>query len=721
MEPKDQDIRRRFIGEHNCNFSVIAPAGTGKTTAITRRIADIVAHQSIPPEKLIIATYTNKAAEELRQRTLWETQKINGKLNYYNEIFFGTIHAFADQLLRKYGYFIDIVSDFEIEKNERSLWNDFLQSIEGESFIPPIIGKFVSREALYSLVMDHCHQKITNFKVDPQVSLPLHLEPLLEFSAKNNANIAKFQQNLCYWLQNQKILFPKINTSSKEFVTLYESLLRPAEDECSQICAFYFNDLAQRFEQFRLHKQRFTFHDLINFSIKLLNHGAAKNLLCDFFVILDEAQDTDNLQFELLLKMAQPHSVVNMDFFHNPPMPGHFCMVGDPQQSIYSDRADVSFYQKIHNTFTENGTAESLNFSVTMRFGQDIAQRINKIFPYILDGKNGQVFFSPIISGIKNSPPIENTFSDHIHGWLRLSSASFEDELSFLRHFFSEKNPRNFNISSWSEMAILCPRKNWLYEIYDSFSNTANMPKLQIHSATQTYSEFPEFSWPHALIAVMLNPKNHFEFSGILREIFGFPDATIARHFHSHDVSKITIIEQNLQNIRLKCVALSPLQILDLLFFEFDLIAKITAIREKFHYEINKELQLLAAESICGADFLFQLQKKSQEIYQSEWIDRDAIQLYTFHKAKGLEWPIVIIPFINRKPIPAPRTFPDVIDQKIAINKQQYEEWSDSYAYENNAERLLYVALTRQKQQTIFIDDGREAGANSIAAIIGNF
>ncbi|MDR0418451.1 MAG: UvrD-helicase domain-containing protein [Puniceicoccales bacterium] len=721
MNPKDQDIRRRFIEEHNCNFSVIAPAGTGKTTAITRRIANIIAKQSIPPEKLIIVTYTNKAAEELRQRTLWETQKINGSLNYYKEIFFGTIHAFADQLLRKYGYFIDVVSDFEIEKNEHSLWNDFLQSIKSESFIPPVIGKFVSREALYSLVMDHYYEKITNFIIDPKISLPLHLEPLLEFPAKNNANIAKFQQNLCYWLQNQKILFPKINTSSKEFVTLYESLLRSAEDECSQICALYFNDLARRFEQFRLHVQRFTFHDLINFSIKLLNHGAAKDLLCDFFVILDEAQDTDNLQFELLLKMAQPHSVVNMNFFNNPPVSGHFCMVGDPQQSIYADRADVSFYQKIHNTFIENGTAESLNFSVTMRFGQDIAQRINKIFPHILDGKDGQVFFSPIISGIKNPPPEKNTFSDHVHGWLRLSSAPFKDELSFICHFFCEKNPQNFNVSSWSEIAILCPRKNWLHEIYDSFSSTANMPKLQIHSATQTYSEFPEFSWFHALVTVILNPQNRFEFSGILREIFGFPDAIIARHFRSHDIPKITMIEQNLQNIRLECVALSPLQIFDLLFLEFDLIAKIIAIREKFHYEIYKKLQLLAAESICSADFLFQLQKKSQEIYQLEWIDRGAIQLYTFHKAKGLEWPVVIIPFINRRPIPAPRTFPVVIDQKIAINKRQYEEWSDPHAHENNAERLLYVALTRQRQQTVFIDDGRKAESGSVAAIVGNF
>ncbi|MDR2812330.1 MAG: UvrD-helicase domain-containing protein [Puniceicoccales bacterium] len=723
MESNDQAIRERFIHEHNYNFSVIAPAGTGKTTAITRRIADIVAHQSIPLEKLIIVTYTNKAAEELRQRALLEIQKIGKNLNYCNKIFFGTIHAFADQLLRKYGYLINITSDFEIEKNEHSLWNDFLQSFEYKSFVPPIVGKFASRDALYSLVMNHYHRKITNFTIDAQNSLPLCLEPLLEFSAKNNTNIIYFQQNLRLWLKNPELPFPKPNTNSKEFIALYEHLLRSVTDECSQICAFYFNDLAQQFEQFRLHERRLTFHDLIKFSINLLNHETAKNLLCDFFVILDEAQDTDPQQFELLLNIATPSTFPNMDFFHNLPLPGHFCMVGDPQQSIYADRTDVVFYQKIHKTFTEIGTFEALHFSTTMRFGQNIARRVNQIFSHLLDGKNGQVHFSPIVSAIENSAPKEgnDTVFSHVHDWFCLNSTPFEDELSFLCHFFYEKNPQNFNISSWSEMAILCPRKNWLYEIDDAFSKMVNLPKLQIHSTTQTYSEFPEFSWPHALVTLLLDPQNHFEFSGILREIFGFPDAVIAHHFRFHDIKEIITIEQNFQNIRPQYMTLSPLQILDLLSHKFDLLARITAIYGNFRKEIQKELQFLATESICNTDFLSRLQKKSHEIYQSDRIDQEAIQLYTFHKAKGLEWPIVVIPFVRRKQIPAPHTFPDVVNQKIAINKRQYEEWTDPYAYKNNMQRLLYVALTRQKQQTIFISDGREIGTDSIAAILGNF
>jgi ATP-dependent exoDNAse (exonuclease V) beta subunit len=393
-------------------------------------------------------------------------------------------------------------------------------------------------------------------------------------------------------------------------------------------------------------------------------------------------------------------------------------MVGDPQQSIYADRADVAFYQKTHETFIANGTLEALHFSTTLRFGGNIIDRINQKFPHIFDGKNGQVSFSPLTSATDQSSAVNNTFSLHASDWFRLNIAPFEDELSFLGHFFCKKNPQDFNISSWSEMAILCPRKNWLHEIQNAFSLWEDVPNLQLHSATQTYGEFPEFSWFHALITVLFDPQNQFEFAGILHEIFGFPDATIARHFQSDVVAEIAATEDFFAKIRQKCATLSPLQVLDLLFNEFDLVARITAIRGSFCNEIKKELQLIAAESICNADFLFQLGKKSRKIYQSEWIKRDAIQLYTFHKAKGLEWPIVIIPFINRKQTPAAHIFPVVINQKIAINKRQYEEWSDHRAYVNNLQRLLYVALTRQRRYTIFIDDGQKMNPNSIAAIL---
>ena len=47
---------------------ILAGAGTGKTTTITRRIAWQVASGAFPPEQIVAVTFTDKAAGELRAR-----------------------------------------------------------------------------------------------------------------------------------------------------------------------------------------------------------------------------------------------------------------------------------------------------------------------------------------------------------------------------------------------------------------------------------------------------------------------------------------------------------------------------------------------------------------------------------------------------------------------------------------------------------------------------
>src|SRR5215475_251739 len=68
----DEAARRRFARELDRNFSVIASAGSGKTRAITERILEIVKHGQRALEwlpQLVVVTYTNRAADEMQQRT----------------------------------------------------------------------------------------------------------------------------------------------------------------------------------------------------------------------------------------------------------------------------------------------------------------------------------------------------------------------------------------------------------------------------------------------------------------------------------------------------------------------------------------------------------------------------------------------------------------------------------------------------------------------------
>src|SRR5437899_7750098 len=71
VKPRDEVARARFATELDCNFSVVASAGSGKTTAITQRVLSIArspnATEILP--QLVVVTFTNRAADEMQQRT----------------------------------------------------------------------------------------------------------------------------------------------------------------------------------------------------------------------------------------------------------------------------------------------------------------------------------------------------------------------------------------------------------------------------------------------------------------------------------------------------------------------------------------------------------------------------------------------------------------------------------------------------------------------------
>lgn len=77
---------------------IIASAGTGKTSTIVARIAYLL-HQGIDPSRILLLTFTNKAAQEMIERvSLFFGQVITSKIES------GTFHAVSYRLLKKMGY-----------------------------------------------------------------------------------------------------------------------------------------------------------------------------------------------------------------------------------------------------------------------------------------------------------------------------------------------------------------------------------------------------------------------------------------------------------------------------------------------------------------------------------------------------------------------------------------------------------------------------------------
>src|SRR5262249_56939624 len=84
---------------------VIAGAGTGKTWTLACRVAYLI-EQGTPPERILLLTFSRRAAREMLKRAARLISKSPGK------VWGGTFHAMANRLLRLHGRSIGLSPDF---------------------------------------------------------------------------------------------------------------------------------------------------------------------------------------------------------------------------------------------------------------------------------------------------------------------------------------------------------------------------------------------------------------------------------------------------------------------------------------------------------------------------------------------------------------------------------------------------------------------------------
>jgi len=87
---------------------IIAGAGTGKTTVITKRIAYLIEKKKAKPEEILAVTFTDKAAGEMEER-------VDRLLPYgYIDLWISTFHSFCERVLRDHALDIGLSTDFKI-------------------------------------------------------------------------------------------------------------------------------------------------------------------------------------------------------------------------------------------------------------------------------------------------------------------------------------------------------------------------------------------------------------------------------------------------------------------------------------------------------------------------------------------------------------------------------------------------------------------------------
>jgi ATP-dependent exoDNAse (exonuclease V) beta subunit len=751
--PLDQSARDRFAQELDRNFSVVASAGSGKTAAITKRVLSIAAATNaleILP-RLVVVTYANRAADEMQLRarqTLLEKNLSSGVQAAFGRTFFGTIHSFCLKLLNNYGHHLGLPTPLELVTDDGELWREFMQS---HSHIGRSLGE-TNRALLFRFMQA---RDLMTMARDARFLIPAVSElppfPQLNFSEiysrtdqRGRNNISRSQAELREWESRFKgdwefLRWPVLFTSDKaEFTKLWAEKFSPLRKWLSAAATGVASEVQRAYREFRIERGLVTYDDQIALAKELLAHPVAAARIREekFRVLLDEAQDTEPAQFSVLLEATRPPRAISewMQTYIDPPPPGHFCMVGDFQQSIYRERADLKYYKQVHEALVRHADGEALTFSVTFRLDQKQLDFVNKTFREILHGRDDQVQFVElqphprILPGKVIRVPLGAELLGSRDDLKENEKARIEAR--YLANWIKEAGLPKLSADSWDQVAILCPRKAWLQTLAAALRKVG-LP-VAIQSEREVKGDSPAYAWLTALLTIMTDPRNTYEIVGVLREIFGVSDHDLAV-FSEGNGSRFCIDEvlaaagkvssqlRMLAEIRQRVEGSALFEAVNLVVKETQLRERLSLLPESEFGNLSRELDTLiaeAAEAETSGIILTEFARRLRDEFETERAvrfsaDENSIQLITSHKAKGSEWQAVIVPFLGRDmrlPTPPYPHFvrpPNGVPPFVALSKDDKSAEKDALerAYQQDTERLLYVATTRARRTLVLVLD----------------
>ncbi|MBK9528687.1 MAG: ATP-dependent helicase [Acidobacteria bacterium] len=123
---------------------VVAGAGSGKTRAITYRVAYLIEH-GVSPQRILLATFTNRAAREMLRRV----EALTGSQNVHRT-WGGTFHRIANLILRRHAVSIGFDSNYSILDSEDA--RDFISVCIDEAVIDTKAKRFPKAEVIQSII-----------------------------------------------------------------------------------------------------------------------------------------------------------------------------------------------------------------------------------------------------------------------------------------------------------------------------------------------------------------------------------------------------------------------------------------------------------------------------------------------------------------------------------------------------------------------------------------
>ena len=281
--------QRRAVLHGEGPLLIIAGAGTGKTKVITHRIARLIAAKAARPDEILAVTFTEKAANEMEARV----DVLVPYTSSFAEI--STFNSFGERVLRDYALDIGYPPDFRL-----------LADIDQAIFF---------RENLFRLPLDYYR---------PLGQPTRHIQEVLEA-------IRRLKQE---------------DVRPEDYIRYAEGLGERASNESENETARKHLEIARVFAAYQslLRSQGLIdFEDQVTLVVDLFRRrpSVLEELRRRYrYILVDEFQDTNFVQFELLKMLAAEHR--------------NLTVVGDDDQSIFRFRgASLSNILDFEEVFPE--------------------------------------------------------------------------------------------------------------------------------------------------------------------------------------------------------------------------------------------------------------------------------------------------------------------------------------------------------------------------------
>jgi exodeoxyribonuclease V beta subunit len=337
----------------NQHAVIEASAGTGKTYTIENLVRRLVCDEAVPPEKILVVTFTEKATGELKARlraTLEDAARtepekrllLQPALDHFDQMPIFTIHGFCQRLLQEYA----------LEQGQ-----DFSATLAADADL--------LRAGLREIQRKHWRAYFGD-----------RLREVLEHSGYCRDTAEAWDEKVLHVAGKYK---PRCDHQLRPAAidNWWQHLGEPDFHAVGQLEVYTLGILQQYLHDFKRQRGLQSFDDMIAQVEE--NLDPARNPLAEDFLgtlreryrygIVDEFQDTDPLQWRIFRRIFLAGGASRL------------FVVGDPKQAIFAFRgADLPTYLKAAQEMKGDFSAQDQPLDVNWRSEPDLLEALNCVF-----------------------------------------------------------------------------------------------------------------------------------------------------------------------------------------------------------------------------------------------------------------------------------------------------------------------------------------------------